>query len=283
MDKWIRDVSARFAVLACIRQGSGYGHSKGRMRLSKNLDDISPVTLFALTVEATSSQTTLRNNRETGRSTLSVVVPRQDAFKLNGIPAPGLLLEPLFGTGQWWSVDEVNFNVELPSDTPVYTFHCSWMEQDPQPVGLGAPALNPVVSSIVSNSGPDTGGNTVQIVGTNFWDNATVAFGINQATNVVVLNNNTIVCTVPAGTAGLVSVTVTNTDAGTDTLANAYTYQPPGEAIPAVIPRSFSYKAGYLVFPTVPQAYDTLYADVNGVLWFCQATSSTWIELEENG
>ena len=50
----------------------------------------------------------------------------------------------------------------------------------------------------------------------------TVTFGGVPATNVKVVNDKTIICTVPAGT-GLVDVTVA-TDGGADTEAGAFTY-----------------------------------------------------------
>ncbi len=48
------------------------------------------------------------------------------------------------------------------------------------------------------------------ITGTNFVAGATVTFGATAATNVTVVNSTTITATTPAGSAGAVTVTVTN-------------------------------------------------------------------------
>ncbi len=68
----------------------------------------------------------------------------------------------------------------------------------------------PTVSSVSPNSGSTAGGTAVTITGTNFVAGATVTFGATAATNVVVVNSTTITATTPAGSAGAVTVTVTN-------------------------------------------------------------------------
>ena len=68
----------------------------------------------------------------------------------------------------------------------------------------------PTVSSVSPNSGSTAGGTAVTITGTNFAAGATVTFGSTAATNVVVVNSTTITATTPAGSAGAVTVTVTN-------------------------------------------------------------------------
>ena len=67
----------------------------------------------------------------------------------------------------------------------------------------------PTVSSVSPNSGSTAGGTAVTITGTNFAAGATVTFGATAATNVVVVNSTTITATTPAGSAGAVTVTVT--------------------------------------------------------------------------
>jgi len=42
------------------------------------------------------------------------------------------------------------------------------------------------------------------------------------------------------------------------------------------IKRSFSFKAGQLIFPTTPQLYGMEYEDVNGVFWQCFAGETLW-------
>ena len=82
----------------------------------------------------------------------------------------------------------------------------------------------PTVTSVSPNNGPAAGGTAVTITGTNFASGATVKFGSNAATNVVVVNSTTITATTPAGSAGAVTVTVTNTGSQSGSLANGFTY-----------------------------------------------------------
>jgi CTP:molybdopterin cytidylyltransferase MocA len=82
----------------------------------------------------------------------------------------------------------------------------------------------PTVSSVSPNSGPAAGGTGVTITGTNFVSGATVTFGGTAATNVVVVNGTTITATTAAHAAGAVTVTVTNPDTQSGSLANGFTY-----------------------------------------------------------
>ncbi len=68
----------------------------------------------------------------------------------------------------------------------------------------------PTVSSVSPSSGSTAGGTAVTITGTNFVAGATVTFGATAATNVTVVNSTTITATTPAGSAGAVTVTVTD-------------------------------------------------------------------------
>jgi hypothetical protein len=82
----------------------------------------------------------------------------------------------------------------------------------------------PTVLSISPAFGPAAGGTPVTIVGTNFTTGATVALGGAPATSAVVVNATTITATTAAHAAGLVNVTVTNSDAQAGTLTGAYSY-----------------------------------------------------------
>ena len=82
----------------------------------------------------------------------------------------------------------------------------------------------PTVTSVSPNNGSTLGGTAVSITGTNFASGATVMFGSNAATNVVVVNSTTITAVTPVGTAGPVTVTVTNLGPQSGSLANGYTY-----------------------------------------------------------
>ncbi|MGC2502262.1 MAG: IPT/TIG domain-containing protein, partial [Silvibacterium sp.] len=89
-----------------------------------------------------------------------------------------------------------------------------------------APALT--VTSVSPNNGSTEGGTAVTITGTNFASGATVSFGGTAATNVVVVNSTTITAMTPAGSAGAVTVTVTNSGGLSGSLTNGFTYEAPG-------------------------------------------------------
>ncbi len=88
-------------------------------------------------------------------------------------------------------------------------------------------AAAPIVDSISPNSGSYVGGQTVQVFGHGFDVNgASVTFGGNPATNILVVSPYEIACETPAGTAGTaVDIVVTNTfSALSGTLAGGFTY-----------------------------------------------------------
>ena len=85
----------------------------------------------------------------------------------------------------------------------------------------------PTVTSVSPNNGSTAGGTAVTITGTNFATGATVTFGSAAATNVVVVSSTTITATTPAGSAGAVTVTVTNVGSQSGSLANGFTYTVP--------------------------------------------------------
>lgn len=119
-----------------------------------------------------------------------------------------------------------------------------------------APAPNPriALTKVTPNSGPIAGGGTVTLTGKSFAAGATVAFGDTPATNVTIVSSTSITATVPAHTAGAVTVSVTSNGEQT-TLANGYTYQsatsvgpngspPASDPAPAPIPQGRSGPSG---------------------------------------
>ena len=79
------------------------------------------------------------------------------------------------------------------------------------------------VNSVTPNSGSTSGNTTVEITGTNFTGATAVKFGIQNATSFTVVNSTRITAVSPAGSAGIVGVTVVV--GGTDyTLSSAFTY-----------------------------------------------------------
>jgi hypothetical protein len=82
----------------------------------------------------------------------------------------------------------------------------------------------PTVTSVSPNSGSTLGQTAVTITGTNFALGATVTFGSTAATSIVVASSTSITAITPAGSAGAVTVTVTNIGSQSASLASAYTY-----------------------------------------------------------
>jgi len=82
----------------------------------------------------------------------------------------------------------------------------------------------PTVTGVNPNNGPAAGGTAITISGTNFVAGATASLGGAAATNVVVVNSTTITATTAAHAVGAVTVTVTNPDTQSGSLANGYTY-----------------------------------------------------------
>jgi hypothetical protein len=84
----------------------------------------------------------------------------------------------------------------------------------------------PTVNFVFPSDGPTAGGTGVLISGTGFQPGfgTGVTFGGVSATSVVVNSSTQIHCTVPAGSLGSVTVTVTNFDAQSGSKANAWTY-----------------------------------------------------------
>jgi hypothetical protein len=83
----------------------------------------------------------------------------------------------------------------------------------------------PTVTALAPNSGTTAGGTPVVLTGTNFQGVTAVAFGANPASSFTYVNPTTIDATSPAGSAGVINVTVT-TPLGTSATGtgNQYTY-----------------------------------------------------------
>jgi hypothetical protein len=91
-------------------------------------------------------------------------------------------------------------------------------------------AAGPIITSVSPNTGPDTGGTTVIITGTTLDAVTSVTFGGNAAAFTV--NGPTQITAIsPAGTAGIVNVTVAVNPVSSFTAANAFTYAPVGSTI----------------------------------------------------
>jgi hypothetical protein len=110
-------------------------------------------------------------------------------------------------------------------------------------------AAAPTVTLISPTSGPTNGGTLVTITGTSFTGATAVDFGTAPATNVSVVNDSTIKADSPAGSAGVVNVSVT-TPAGTSAVspADEFTYTVAvAPVVTAISPTTGSMAGGTLV------------------------------------
>jgi acid phosphatase len=91
----------------------------------------------------------------------------------------------------------------------------------------GGPNPAPIVDTITPPSGSTLGGTSITISGSGFLSGATVSLGGTPATNVTVVNVNTITGITAARASGTVDLAVTNPDGQSDVLPNGYTYVAP--------------------------------------------------------
>jgi len=105
----------------------------------------------------------------------------------------------------------------------------------------------PTISGVAPPTGPTTGGTAVTITGTGFQTGATVMFGAQPATDVVVVSATSITARTPLGPATeqlAVDVVVTNPDSQSATAHPGFTYTVPPLAVVSVTPN--------IVQPSVP-------------------------------
>ena len=105
------------------------------------------------------------------------------------------------------------------------------------PFTYTATASTPTLTSLSANSGPTGGGNQVTLTGTNFSNVTGVFFGATPANAYTVDSDTSITATVPAATAGAVTVSVA-TDAGISAAGGGttYTYNATAPSVTAVSP-----------------------------------------------
>ena len=88
---------------------------------------------------------------------------------------------------------------------------------------VGSSTPTPTITDISPTTGPEAGGTTVTITGTNLTGATDVTFGGTAGTGIVVNSDTQITAVTPAGTAGAVDVAVA-TPAGTTTETGGFTY-----------------------------------------------------------
>ncbi|WP_280352582.1 IPT/TIG domain-containing protein [Nocardia abscessus] len=84
----------------------------------------------------------------------------------------------------------------------------------------------PTLTSVVPNSGPTTGSDTVVLTGTGFTGTTAVRFGPNSAVSFSVVSDSLISAVAPAGIAGPVAVTVTTAGGTSNGVTYAYVTAP---------------------------------------------------------
>ncbi|TAJ17819.1 MAG: cell shape-determining protein [Dehalococcoidia bacterium] len=98
------------------------------------------------------------------------------------------------------------------------------------------PSAQPIVSSVSPSTGSPSGGTVVTITGSGFVPGATVLFGGQPATNVVVVGMTSITAVTPASTAGPVTVLVSNAAGSVGGLNSAFTYTLTAPVLSAIAP-----------------------------------------------
>ncbi len=107
----------------------------------------------------------------------------------------------------------------------------------------------PLLFTVSPAAGPAGGGAVVNVTGKYFQSGATVAIG-GASVSITTFTTTTIVGTTPSGTVGLASVVVTNPDAQTTTLSNAYRFLGVAPTVTAISPTSGTNSGGTAVTVT---------------------------------
>ncbi len=133
----------------------------------------------------------------------------------------------------------------------------------------------PTVSAVSPLYGPIGGGSVLTITGTGFVASATVSVG-GTACPVSAVTSTSITCTSPVGTAGAVSVTVTNADTQSGTKASAFTYLNP-PTVTAISKSAGALAGGTSIVLTGTGFVTGATVDINGSACAVTATTSTTI------
>ncbi len=118
------------------------------------------------------------------------------------------------------------------------------------PVSRAQTAPAPSITKISPQVATPAGGTVITITGTGFVTGATVAFALNSATNVVFVSKTSLRATTPASTnliEGPASVSVTNPDGQSATLANGLVYQYPAPTITQISPTVITPRGGTVI------------------------------------
>lgn len=109
------------------------------------------------------------------------------------------------------------------------------------------PRIIPAITSVSPASGSTEGGNLVYIDGANFKSGVQVYFGTTPGTGVFLYDSTRLRVNAPAGAAGVVDITVKNSDGESATLSGAYTYVIPQPTVASITPNTGLTAGGYTV------------------------------------
>lgn len=127
-----------------------------------------------------------------------------------------------------WSDAQLAVDSPAGSGAVAVTVQRTWTTDSASEPGaflyIAGTAPPPLVFNVVPGQGPDTGGIAVTVNGSAFQSGATVTFGGSLAPGVTVHGASRLTATLPAGTAGAVTVTVTNSDGQSGSIAGGFTY-----------------------------------------------------------
>lgn len=94
----------------------------------------------------------------------------------------------------------------------------------------------PVITKVIPNEGPVAGGILITVQGQNFDPGMSILFGTSLCSSVTVVSGVEATCTLPPHGAGLVDVSVKNTDTQTGVLIDGFTYKLPPPSVLSITP-----------------------------------------------
>jgi uncharacterized repeat protein (TIGR02543 family) len=176
------------------------------------------VTLYAQWTANPAYAVTFNGNGSTTGSTAPETANVPTPLTLNGFSRTGYAFSG-------WNTVAIGGGTSY-ADGATYPFSAAvtlYAQWTANPAGGGSTTSPPEVTGMSPVFGSTSGGTRLTITGTNFAGATVVDFGAADGINVIVVNSTTITATSPAGTAGLVNVTIT-TPGGTSSTSQSDTF-----------------------------------------------------------
>jgi trimeric autotransporter adhesin len=188
---------------------------------------LSPYTTLTISLSANplSSGTSLTATGSLGQDSAATTYTTGEDTAYFGVPATLAIVQGASTTNS--SATALNASASIPTTATATQSGTATVTVDGTSVSANftVTVAAPTVTSISPNSGTFSGGTTVTITGTNFTGTTGVQFGATAATSFTVVSDTQIVAVSPAGSVGVVDVTVT-TAGGTSVVsaADQFTY-----------------------------------------------------------